>query len=113
MNPEITLIYDADCPNASAARAALCEALAYVGLEPLWIEYERSAPGIPAEFRRFGSPTILVEGKDVADERAVATAASCRVYEAACGLSGIPPIEAIVAAIKRRGQTAHGKQEVL
>jgi len=112
MKPEITLVYDADCPNVRGARAALREALEHARLEPEWIEYDRATPDIPERFLRFGSPTILVDGEDVADEPAVAAAASCRVYQAAGGLRGVPPVEAIVAAINRRRGVASGTREV-
>ncbi len=114
MKPEITLVYDADCPNVRAARAALREALELAKLEPGWIEYEydRAAPGIPERLLRFGSPTILVDGEDVADEPAVAAAVSCRVYQAAGELRGVPPVEAIVAAINRRRGAASGTREM-
>ena len=111
MKTEITLVYDADCPNVRAARAALREALEHARLEPVWIEYDRAAPDIPERFLRFGSPTILVDGEDVADEPAVAAAASCRVYQAASGLRGVPPVEAIVAAIHRRRGAMSGTRE--
>lgn len=97
--PQITLIYDADCPNAPEARAALREALTRFGLEPTWIEYDRGTSEVPERFVGFGSPTILVDGDDVAGERALAAAASCRVYEADGGFRGVPPVEAIVAAL--------------
>ena len=45
MKPEITLVYDADCPNLPAARGALRKALEHEGLEPQWVEYDRAAPG--------------------------------------------------------------------
>src|SRR5580658_5321880 len=44
MKPEITLVYDADCPNLPAARGALRKALEHEGLEPQWVEYDRAAP---------------------------------------------------------------------
>ena len=100
MKPEITLVYDADCPNANAARAALRQAIARAGLDPRWLECERSTQGLPERFLRFGSPTILVNGKDVADEPGAA-AACCRIYQTPDGLRGVPPVEAIVAAIER------------
>ena len=112
MKLEIALVYDANCPNVRAARVALREALEHARLEPGWIEYDRATPGIPERFLRFGSPTILVDGEDVADEPAVAAAASCRVYQAAGGLRGVPPVEAIVAAINRRRGAASGTREV-
>jgi hypothetical protein len=69
MNRDITLVYDADCPNVTEARVALREALQRAGLEPQWIEYDRAAPGTPVPLLRFGSPTILVDGIDVAARR--------------------------------------------
>jgi mercuric ion transport protein len=99
MKPEITLVYDANCPNVDLARAALNHALKRTGLEPGWIEYEHTS-GVPQRFSRFGSPTILVNGKDVADEPGAA-AACCRIYQTPDGLRGVPPVEAIVAAIER------------
>ena len=54
-------------PNVDLARAALNHALKRTGLEPDWIEHEHTS-GVPKRFSRFGSPTILVNSKDVADE---------------------------------------------
>jgi hypothetical protein len=108
MKPEITLVYDADCPNLLAARVALREALEHEGLEPLWVEYDRAAPGTPAPLLRFGSPTILVEGVDVAGEAGhAAAAASCRVYRGERGLSGVPSAETIAVAIANRAALAN------
>jgi hypothetical protein len=101
MKPEITLVYDADCPNVRLARAALSDALMRTGLEPGWIECERTTPGVPERFLRFGSPTILVNGSDVAGEPDAAAAACCCVYQTNKGLCGVSPVNAIVAAIER------------
>jgi mercuric ion transport protein len=107
MKPESTLVYDADCPNLPAARGALREALGHEGLEPQWVEYDRAAPGTPALLLRFGSPTILVEGVDVAGEAGhAAAAASCRVYRGERGL-GVPPAESIAVAIANRAALAN------
>ena len=100
MKPEITLVYDADCPNLPAARGALRKALEHEGLEPQWVEYDRAAPGTLALLLRFGSPTILVEGVDVGGEAGhAAAAASCRAYRGERGLSGVPSAESIAVAI--------------
>lgn len=99
MNPEIALVYDADCPNAQAARVALREALLSVGLEPRWREYDRAAPGTPASLASWGSPSILVNGRDICGDAGSAAAGSCRLYLSGQGLSGTPPIAAIAAAI--------------
>ena len=110
MKPEITLVYDADCPNLPAARVALREALEREGLEPKWVEYDRAALGTPAPLLRFGSPTILVDGVDVAGEAGRAAAASCRVYPGERGLRGVPPLEALADAIAHRTALASAPQ---
>jgi len=112
MKPEIALIYDADCPNAPEARAVLREALERVGLEVEWIEYDRAEPGVSELLVRYGSPTILVGGTDVAGETAKAAAACCRVYADGRALRGVPMIEAIVAAIVRWRATAPETKEL-
>ena len=101
MKPEITLIYDSDCPNVGAARAALNEALARSGVEHSLFEVERGAASVPRRFSEFGSPTILVNGADVAGEPDPAAASCCRIYQTNHGLRAVPPVEAIVAAIDR------------
>jgi len=110
MKPEITLVYDAGCPNLPAARVALREALQRAGLEPRWVEYDRAAPGTPASLLRFGSPTILVDGADVAGEAGRAAAASCRVYPGERGLRGVPSAETIAGAIAHRAALASPPQ---
>jgi len=102
MKPEIILLYDADCPNASPARAALREALWRAGIEPRWVEYDRAALGTPKGFLRYGSPTILVDGTDIAGEVPEPVVAACRVYSDAHGFRGVPPVETILAAIMDR-----------
>src|SRR2546422_2927059 len=97
----IELIYELGCPNLDAARAGLREALGDLGLPPQWTEWERSDPDSPWYARRYGSPTILIEGVDVAGCHPEEEAASCRVYQAPGGLSGAPPVEAIWRALRR------------
>lgn len=98
MNHHVELLYDDDCPNADAARAALREALRLVVLASEWTEGS-------ARPRGYGSPTILVNGHDVAGARPDA-APSCRVYVDADGrFSGVPPVEQIarVLAVPKAG----------
>ena len=80
MKRNITLLYDADCQNAPQARATLREALQRAGLEQQWAEYDRGALGTPERLLHYGSPTILVDGVDVAGETGPAAGASCRIY---------------------------------
>lgn len=97
---KVELIYDADCPNVIQARALLIEAFTRTGISERWLEWERSAPDCPAYAKRYGSPTILIDGQDVAEAGAVSGSGACRVYSDGAGrLSGIPPLEAVCAAL--------------
>lgn len=96
------LIHDAACPNVAAARSNLRAALDVVGQPPRWREFDRNAADTPAEWRVFGSPTILVEGRDVAGTDAAPGGNSCRVYRSADGrLIGVPSVGQIAAGLHK------------
>jgi len=95
----VELIYQDSCPNVEGARAALRAAFRSIGRAPRWTEWERGAPGAPAHARLYGSPTILVDGRDVAGAAPGDGSESCRVYGGA--QQGVPPVAAIVAALGR------------
>ena len=94
----IELLYDKECPNTSEARANLEQALAAVGLPPSWSERELSSADTPPQARAFGSPTVLVNGRDVAGGQP-GDAASCRVYETAGRRSRAPAADLIARAL--------------
>ncbi|MBZ0272519.1 MerC family mercury resistance protein [bacterium] len=101
---KIELIHFDGCPNIDAARENLRAALKGLGLTPKWKEYGEGGPGLPAYARGFGSPTILIDGVDIAGVASASPDAACRVYERADGtLSGVPPVELIRAAISGVG----------
>jgi hypothetical protein len=96
----IDLIYDADCPNVAAARSTLSEAFAQTGISARLREWERSSSDVPAYVKAFGSPTILVDGKDVAGEAPDASGGNCRVYRTKDGaLTHTPSLDAVCTAI--------------
>ena len=97
--PKVELVYDRDCPNVSEARAQLRRAFARTRLEPSWREWQADAPDCPEHARGYGSPTILIDGRDVAGaERGVR--ASCRLYARPDGsMRGVPSVEMIEAAL--------------
>jgi len=96
----VELIYDAGCPNAAAARSLLIKAFTRTGISARWREWERGSPDCPGHARRYGSPTLLVDGRDVADAAPVSGSAACRVYVDGEGrLSGAPPLDAICFAL--------------
>jgi mercuric ion transport protein len=102
--PLVELIYDPDCPNVDATRGRLRTGLARLGLPPVWREWDRSSGDCPPHARRYGSPTVLVEGRDVAEGGPGDESGCCRVYSAVPGRDrGVPPLERIVEALSKPG----------
>jgi len=100
----VEFIYDRNCPNVAAALTNLMRAFAEKGISAKWTEWERSSPDTPAYAREFGSPAILVDGRDVAG-LAPNTGDACRIYQQANGvLSGVPSVELIVLALSSSDQ---------
>jgi mercuric ion transport protein len=94
----VELVYDADCPNVAETRANLLRALAAAQVEAKCTEWERSSPSSPAYAAGFGSPTVLVEGRDVAGENPTQYISCCRLYAFAEGrYSGAPSVELILS----------------
>jgi len=100
--PTVDLIYDRDCPHAAQTRAHLRAAFTEVGLPQRWLEWDRGEAATPLELRRYGSPTILVNGRDVAGRIEPTSADSnCRLYGTPSGgLAGVPSIGLIAAALR-------------
>lgn len=99
--PQIELIYDADCPNVEAARSLLRRALEQDGQPADWQEWDRADPAAPVHVRQYGSPTILVDGRDVAGTSPSDGADCCRVYRCPDGvLHGVPDIGAVAASLR-------------
>ncbi len=101
MNPRIELIYSWDCPNVDTARRRLRAALAELGASPNWVEWERSSPDAPEYARRYGSPTVLIDGFDVDGEEGAEVREACRLYVDGDGkLGAAPSTEAIKSALR-------------
>lgn len=97
--PTVDLIYDTDCPNVSSTRANLMRAFSKAAVTARWEEHRIGDPEAPQHVRGFGSPTILVDGRDVAGaERG--QEACCRLYDAGSVTTGAPPVEAIATALR-------------
>ena len=90
--PRIELVYFDGCPNASQARDNLREAIEGSGQDLTWSEWDLMAESTPADFRRFGSPTVLVNGEDVTGENLSTEAMACRT-------GGAPSVATIAARI--------------
>jgi hypothetical protein len=75
----VEFIYDRDCPNVLAAPANLIKAFATSSREARWTEWDSSAADSPPHIMGYGSPTVLVEGKDVAEHSTSGAGVSCRL----------------------------------
>lgn len=97
---KIELIYEKTCPNVDAARKQLKTALEQAGLEPTWLEWEVSDPQAPEYSQAYGSPTILVDEKDVSGQELGDCRDNCRIYTDENGaLQVVPSVEKIVNAL--------------
>ena len=59
-------MYDTGCPNVDRARDVLTEACREVGVPAVWTEWNSEDSDCPPHARNLGSPSILVNGEDVA-----------------------------------------------
>ncbi|MBC8325667.1 MAG: MerC domain-containing protein [Verrucomicrobia subdivision 3 bacterium] len=91
---KVELVYDLDCPNVALARRRLLEGFARAGASPHWQEWNRNASDCPPQARCFGSPAILVNGKDVEGSGELSDADCCRLY-----IDGAPGPEQVSLAL--------------
>jgi len=94
----IELVYFPGCPHVGAAREALSAALRAEALPLSWREWNRDDASTPERLRGYGSPTVLVDGHDVAPT--AADGACCRVYAGSDGLHAAPAVELIRKALR-------------
>ena len=98
--PKVEFIYDADCPNIEATRKNLLHAFSQTDLSSRWQEWDRALPESPVRVRGYGSPSILVDGLDVAEMKPSNGANCCRIYTDGEGrLTGFPTVEMIAAKL--------------
>ncbi len=96
---KVQLFYFPGCPHADATRVLLRRVLAEEGLPAAFEEIDVSAAATPEELRPWGSPTVLVDGHDIAG--LAPTGSSCRLYRTAGGTQGVPPEDLLREALRR------------
>lgn len=74
----IELVFFEGCPNVSLARENLRAALQGEGKDTTWTEWDLLADSTPKRFHEHGSPTILIDGRDVTGDPTSNAAMSCR-----------------------------------
>ncbi len=79
VEPLVELICFASCPHVGLPRAALRIALERTGRAPVWQEWDQTAPEVPAHAHGLGSPTILIDGRDVTGASTRITGRACRI----------------------------------
>ncbi len=95
---KVQLLSFPGCPNAEGAREALSHALAAERLPPEYEEVDVTASGTPEPLRAWGSPTVLVDGRDVAG--ATPEGSCCRLYGAEGPSRGVPSEKLIREALR-------------
>jgi hypothetical protein len=103
--PEIELLWWEGCPSTDRALAELRQALADVGLAQAEVrlrEIRTDEEAAEAGFR--GSPTILVDGSDIAGaDPTQETGLACRVYRSRDGrISPTPDPDDLREALRRQ-----------
>ena len=105
----VQLLYFQGCPNVDASRAATRDALAAENLDVPVEEIDVEDPAAPDWARGWGSPTILINGKDVAGQTR-SDASACRIY--ANGAPSVTAIREHLAAGKDPSPSMRGSADV-
>ncbi len=92
------------CPNAEQARSNAQEAARQEGVVAQMAEVEVDTPELALSHKFLGSPSVRVDGTDVEEEAEMRReyGLMCRAYNDGKGFVGVPSIEMIREAIKRR-----------
>jgi hypothetical protein len=96
----VEVLYVAQCPRHPAAVKLVKDVLAAEGVAAEIQEVLVRDEGMADELRFSGSPTIRINGRDVAGEpqKAQSFALSCRLYPGSKQV-GLPPVEVIHRAV--------------
>ena len=104
---KVEVLYVADCPTHPEAVKLVRQVLAAEGVEAEIHEVLVRDEGMASELGFFGSPTIRINGRDVAGESqdARSFALTCRLYPGSKQI-GLPPAEMVLRAVLKARQGA-------
>ena len=106
---KVEILYFSDCPNHTLAVESVREVLRQEAVPADIVEVEVKDTATAQEVGFLGSPTILVDGKDV--ETGVRAGGAfgmiCRTYIDSGQRTGIPPVEWIRAAVREAKGKSH------
>jgi hypothetical protein len=97
---KVEVLYVPDCPHHSSAVKQLRDVLLAEGVRTEIIEVAVMDTKAAEEYRFCGSPTIRINGRDIAGEShsPQSFALACRMYPGAKG-AGLPPLEMMQRAV--------------
>lgn len=102
---DIEVLHIDECPSWVEAGSRVREALRVAGITDSTVRYRllrtaEDAAGVPFA----GSPTILLDGRDLFPSDGRTSDLACRVYATPTGLAGLPTTEQLVQAIASHGR---------
>jgi len=99
---EVELLWWRGCPSWPQAREILREQMELAGLDPeTLVEHEMLVDDDAERERFYGSPTIRVDGRDIADPGSNPVGLTCRVYRLRDGrISALPDPADIADALR-------------
>jgi hypothetical protein len=102
VKPLVEILYFRGCPNHADAHALVERLAAELRLDPEIRDVEVPDPEAAPRFRFLGSPTVRVDGEDVAPgtEGRTDYVFACRIYRGEHGLSGQPDEQWIREALE-------------
>jgi hypothetical protein len=101
---DIRVVYFDGCPSWRTAKERLREALARMGRgdTPVALTLVETEADVRAgQFA--GSPTILVDGRDLFPGAPVPDGLTCRPYSTSAGMAGSLTVDDLVGALEERG----------
>jgi hypothetical protein len=98
MKVEVLYVYVADCPSHPPAVKLLRDVLAAEGIKAEIMEVLVADERTASELKFRGSPTIRINGLDIAGESSDAGTFACRLYPGPHQI-GVPPIEMVRRAL--------------
>jgi hypothetical protein len=90
------------CPHRVLATARVREALDRSGLDAAVVERVVDDAAAVATSGMAGSPTILLDGRDLFASAAAQPSLSCRLYCSEAGVEGAPTVPALTDALTSR-----------
>ena len=105
---KVEVLYVAECPSYPAAVKMVRDVLTSEGIVAEIRELLVTNEAMATDLAFSGSPTIRINGRDVAEDssQAKALALSCRLYRGSAEI-GLPPVETVRRAVieAREGNT--------